>query len=319
MRILILGASGAHRTEASLARAAAALGHSARVLDALGWRRRLGALAPGFLRWRADRFEPDYVLCTRHAIATGEVTLGRILARCDSAFWYFDAAAPLPGQVVALGRLTGRVFVTYGYQVDAFLKAGVSDVHFLPQGMDPEVDRPAAICPPEYLCDISFVGSGDYPRRHDVLRAVARAGRMQIRGPGWEGAPPDLPVAGGRVRGAELGRVVRGAAISLGVDALPAQRAERLGGTSNRLWRVLGAGGLFLGEHVPGAEAFAADGQHAVWYRTPAEAAALTGRLLTDPGLRDRIAEAGRAHALAKHTYRHRLELLLAGQGYTST
>jgi hypothetical protein len=318
MRILILGAGGAHRTEASLARAAASLGHTVAVLDALGWRRRLRALGPSYLRWRTDRFEPDYLLCTRHAIAAGDA-LQHILARRDSAFWYFDAASPLPRQVALLGRVTARVFVTYGHQVDAFLKAGAPAAHFLPQGMDPELDRPADACPAEYLCDASFVGSGQYPRRYDVLRAIARICRMQIRGPEWGGAPRDLPVVGGKVRGAEFARVVRGAAISLGVDALPEERAEGCGGTSNRLWRVLGAGGLFLGEYVAGVEAFAQDGEHAVWYRAPEEAVDLTGRLLADPAQRSRIAAAGRAHALAKHTYRHRLELLLAGQGYTST
>jgi len=319
MRILILGAGGAHRTEASLARAATSLGHTVAVLDALGWRRRLQALAPGFLRWRADRFRPDFLLYTRHAIAAGEETLRRMRARRDSAFWYFDAASPLPDPVAALGRLVGRVFVTYGYQIEAFRRAGAPETHFLPQGMDPELDRPADSSPARYRCEVSFVGSGQYPRRQEVLRAISRVCRMHIRGPGWEDAPADLPVAGGRVRGAELARVVHGAAISLGVDALQAQRAERHGGTSNRLWRVLGAGGLFLGEQVTGVEDFAADGEHAVWYRSPAEAADLALRLLSDAGLRARIAAAGRAHALAKHTYRHRLELLLAGQGYTST
>jgi hypothetical protein len=319
MRILILGAGGAHRTEASLVRAAISLGHTATVLDALGWRRRLGPLGPGFLRWRTDRFAPDYILCTRHAIAAGEATLRRILRRADSAFWYFDAAAPLPEPVVALGRLTARVFATYGYQAEAFLAAGVPAAHFLPQGMDPVLDQPAESCPDAYRCEVSFVGSGQYPRRRAVLGTVARSCRMQIRGPGWEHAPADLPVAGGRVRGPEFARVVRGAAVSLGVDALPVQREETRGGTSNRLWRVLGAGGVFLGEHVPGVEAFARDGQHAVWYRTPEEAVDHIHRLLADPAERSRIAALGRAHALARHTYRDRLALLLAGQGYSST
>jgi spore maturation protein CgeB len=113
--------------------------------------------------------------------------------------------------------------------------------------------------------------------------------------------------------------VVRGAAISLGIDALPEQRREWLGGTSNRLWRVLGTGGLFLGERVGGIEAFARDGEHAVWYRDAEEAMERVTQLLADPDRRGRIAQAGRAHVLAQHTYRHRLSLLLAGRGYSST
>lgn len=319
MRILILGAGGDHRTEASIQRAATTLGHTARVLDALGWRRRLGGLAPSFLRWRAERFAPDYVLCTRHAIAAGAGTIKSIVARRDSVFWYFDAASPLPERVVTLSRLTGRSFATYGYQVEALRRAGAPVAHFLPQGLDPEIDYPADSAPPTYHCDVSFIGSGQYPRRYPVLQAVAGSCRLQIRGPGWNSAPGDLPVAGGRMVGRELAPAIRGAAISLGVDALPEQRQEKRGGTSNRLWRVLGAGGLFLGEHVEGVEHFAAQGEHAVWYRGKEDAVEQVRRLLADPDLRRRIADSGRAYAVAHHTYRHRLALLLAGQGYTST
>ena len=41
--------------------------------------------------------------------------------------------------------------------------------------------------------------------------------------------------------------------------------------------------------------------------------------LLADEGLRRRLASAGRAHVMARHTYADRLELLLQGRGYTST
>jgi hypothetical protein len=319
MRILILGAGGEHRTEAAIARAAAGLGHAVTVLDALGWRRRLGGLTPRFLRWKADRFAPDYVLCTRHAIAAGDPTVQTILAGRDSGFWYFDAALPLSPRVLTLGRLTARVFATYGYQVEAFREAGIPAALFLPQGVDPDFDQPAERIPESYRCDVSFVGSGPYPRRHQILRAIAAVCALQIRGPGWEHAGPGLPIAGGRVRGKAFAQVVRGAAISLGIDALPEQRREWLGGTSNRLWRVLGTGGLFLGERVGGIEAFARDGEHAVWYRDAEEAMERVTQLLADPDGRGRIAQAGRAHVLAQHTYRHRLSLLLAGRGYSST
>jgi spore maturation protein CgeB len=318
MRILILGAGGPHRTEASLARAARSLGHTARVVDARAWRRSLRGLAPRLARWRIDHWAPDFVLCTRHAIALGEEALSAVVRRREAAFWYFDAAHPLQPEVVGLARLTGRVFATYGYQAEAFRAAGLES-RFLPQGMDPEIDRPSRAAPARYRCDVSFIGSGHYPRRYEVLGRVAAAARLQIRGPRWEQAPGNLPVAGGVVRGRAFSRVVRGAALSLGIDALAEQRRERLGGTSNRLWRVLGAGGCFLGEWVEGVERFARGGEHALWYRTADEAVELARCYLGNSEDRERIARAGHAEAAARHTYAHRLALLLAGQGYTST
>ncbi len=319
MRILIIGAAGPGRAEHSLARASRQLGHHARVLDALGWRRRLGAWANRLLRWQADRFGADLVLCTRHAAAIDSACLALMLRARRSAFWYFDAASPLPSSVVQLARSVGSVFSTCGYQCEAFTEAGVARSLFLPQGADPELDRPAARAPRRYHCDLSFVGSGQYPRRYPLLTTLARHCRLQVRGPGWDTAPATIPVVGGRVQGAEFARVVRGAAVSLGIDALEATRRETRGGTSNRLWRTLAAGGVFLGERVGGIEHFAKDGVHARWYASEAEAIDLLRALLADPAGRERMAQAGREHVLASHTYAHRLALLLADQGYTST
>lgn len=319
MRILIVGAAGDGRTEASVARAARQLGHDAQVLDALGWRRRLGALAPWWLRWQADAFAPDLVLCTRHAASVGLAHLPRLLRRRRSAFWYFDAPSPLPEPVARLATLVDQAFATYGYQRDAFLALGARGAQFLPQGADPVLDTPAESAPAGWQCELSFVGSGQYPRRHPILAAFGAACRLQVRGPQWDNVPGGVPVVGGPVRGREFAQAVRGAAVSLGVDALEAQRQERMGGTSNRLWRVLACGGVFLGEAVAGLEQFVRDGEHAVFYRTVEGGVGRLRDLLADEGLRRRLASAGRAHVMARHTYADRLELLLQGRGYTST
>jgi hypothetical protein len=162
---------------------------------------------------------------------------------------------------------------------------------------------------------VSFVGSGQYPHRHAVLRAVASVAQLQIRGPGWADAPPDLPVVGGPVYARRLAQVIRGAAISLGANALPQQDAARAS-ASNRMWKVMGCGGFYLGPLVPEIDRFAAGGRHCAWYRTPADAAELTRYFLAHPEMRTRIAADGRAHALGHHTYAHRLALLLTGRGY---
>jgi len=317
MRVLIIGAGGRHRTEHSLLRAARSLGHTARLLDA-PWHRRAGPIGLRLAIWRLERFEPDFVLCTRHAMALGDATLRPALQRRRSAFWYFDAVSPIPASVRLLASLTGMTFATYGFQTEAFGALGLES-RFLPQGADPAADHPAARAAGAWRCDISFVGSGLYPRRQQLLQSLAARFRLQIRGPSWESAPPDLPVAGGRVRPAGFRSAVRGALVSLGINALESQSAERLGGTSNRLWRVLACGGCYLGEHVSGVERFATAGEHALWYRSTEEAVALAERAVAEPELRSRLADSGRRHVLAHHTYAHRIPLLLAGQGYTST
>jgi Glycosyl transferases group 1 len=313
MRVVVLGAGGAHKTEASIVRAARALGHAARLVNVVTWTRYAGPLARRAIRYGVESFEPDFLVLTRHAILAGEPELQAMLRGRPAAFWYFDPQ-PKP-QVLALGRLVGRMYLTYLGQLDYYRAAGVAEVRFLPQGLDPARDRPAGWAPAEFVCDASFVGSGQYPHRYPVLRAVASVCRLQLRGPGWEAAPVDLPFAGGPVHGRRLRQVIRGASISLGASAHPEQDADRAS-ASNRMWKIFGAGGFYLGQHVQDIEAFAAGGRHCAWYRTPADAADQVRHYLDRPGERRRIAEAGRTHALAHHTYARRVELLLAGRSY---
>jgi hypothetical protein len=313
MRIVVLGAGGAHKTEASILRATSSLGHACRLVNVVGWSRYAGRLAGRAIHYLSDAFEPDFVLLTRHAILAGEPALRAILRGRDGAFWYFDPQ-PRP-EVLALGRLVGRMYITYLAQVDEYRAAGIPQVRFLPQGVDPARDFPATTAPSDFLCDASFVGSGQYPHRYAVMRAVAAVCRLQLRGPGWKHAPGDLPVAGGPVHGRRLRQVIRGAAISLGASAHPEQDADRAS-ASNRMWKVMGCGGFYLGPYVRGIESFAVGQRHCAWYHSAADAADQVRHYLASADERRRIAEAGRAHALRHHTYAGRVELLLAGREY---
>jgi Glycosyl transferases group 1 len=312
MRIVVLGASGSRKTESSIAQAARLLGHRCRQVNAVGlahW----GAPGRRAARYLVDSFEPEFLILTRHAIELEEATLQLILGKRRAVFWYFD---PQPKEkVLQLGRLVGRMYVTYLAQVEQYRKLGVPQVGFLPQGVDPLRDVPATSFPRDYDCDTSFVGSGQYPYRYAVLRALAAVSRLQIRGPGWRHAPTDLPIAGGPVYGRQLSQVIRGAAISLGASAHPEQDADRAS-ASNRMWKILGCGGFYLGPYVQDIEIFARDRVHCAWYQDSADAAELTRYYLRHPEERDRIARGGRQHALDHHTYAHRLRMLLQGQEY---
>jgi hypothetical protein len=313
MRIVVLGAGGARKSEASIVRAARSLGHECRLIDVVGWVRYTGSLSARIVRSLADAFEPDFLLVTRHAIELGEHRVKELVRSRGSAFWYFDLEPK--EKVLQLARLVDKLYVTYFGQLSAYKAAGINDVGFLPQGVDPERDAPAISAPPAYHCETSFVGSGQATYRYGVLRAVAGISRLQIRGPGWSGAPADLPVAGGPVHGRRLAQVIRGAAISLGASSYPGQDRDRFS-ASNRMWKILGCGGFYLGRHVEGIESFARDREHCAWYSDAAQAAELARHYLVRPDERQRISNAGHAHALAHHTYAHRLALLLARKDY---
>jgi len=312
MRLVVLGAGGARKTEDAIARAGRSLGHAVRLVDVVGWHRWAGPLAGPSVERLVAGFEPELILVTRHAWKLGEARLRRLFQGRRSAFWFFDPE-PHPG-TLELARLVDAFYVTYRGQRERYRREGIGVVRFLPQGVDPDRDRPA---PPReaFRCDVSFVGSGPYPYRWEILRAIAEVARLQIRGPGWEKAPGDLPVAGGPVYGEEYAAVIASAVIALGADAVPSQSQDEAS-ASNRMWKILGCGGYYLGPYVPGIEHFAEDGVHCGWYRSTDEAVARVRTALADPEGTTKIASAGRSHALAHHTYAHRLALLLAGEEY---
>jgi Glycosyl transferases group 1/DUF based on E. rectale Gene description (DUF3880) len=299
----------------AIVRAARASGHPCRLVDVAGWHRRLGGLADALVLRLAETFRPDAVIFTRHAHHLEPEQVRALCAGRAGGVWYFDYAPTPAPELLQLARVAGRLFVTCRSQLDAYRAAGIGEVYFLPQAMDPVYDRPATRVPSRYRCDLSFVGSGQYPDRHELLRRMSSVGKLQVRGPGWEGVS-ELPVAGGPVWGRRFARVVAGAAVSLGAHAITGQE-HQVACDSNRIWKVLGCGGFYLGAWQPGSDEFARHGEHCVWYRDADDAVMLAERYLASPGERGAIAAAGREHALRHHTYAHRLPLLFEGRGHT--
>lgn len=312
-RLAVVGAWAPHRSEDAIVRAAQRMGLEAKAFDVLRQTRRFGRFAAPFLERAIDRFAPDFILCTRHAWRLGDARLARLLAGRASAFWYFDAHA-VPG-VVELARRCGIMYTTYANQRAHYLAAGVPVVRFLPQALDIDLEKPAERVLPGDHCDVSFVGSGQYPYRWPLLQAVAEICALQIRGPNWEGAPASLPVAGGAVYTTRLAEVIAGAKISLGANSVPAQDDERAS-ASDRMWKVLACRGAYVGPYVRDIEALAEDRVHCRWYRDADECLAIVRELLDDDEGRIAMAARGHAHALAHHSYDARLPLLLAGREY---
>lgn len=312
-RLAILGAWAPHRSEASIARAGQQLGLTTAVFDILRRSRQMGGIGRAWVERTLHRFNPDLVLVTRHAVRMGMTRLSRITSRYRTVFWFFDAS-PQVG-VMELAGLVDQTYLTTAAQLERWRVAGLSNTLFLPQALDPELDKPGRRRT-EFLTDVSFIGSGPYPMRWPLLRRIAQSGsRLQIRGPSWENAPADLPVSGGEVHGPDFADVVASATISLGAHATTEQASE-LGSASNRMWKVMGCGGAYLGPWVPGIEEFARDHLHCAWYRDENDALARIEELLRHPDETRAMAERGRQHALDHHTYRHRLDLLLRGEGY---
>ena len=315
MRVVVVGAGRNHKNEAAITRAVRSLGHECRLINAVTWTQNLGRFAAPLLSRRVESFDPDVLILGRHATVLGVERLRRLIRGRYSAFWYFDLRIPPIQDVLTLGGMADAMFTTYLPQVETYRTLGVPNVMHLPQGMDPELDRPANWIPRRYRCEVAFIGNGNSEYRQTMLRPIARKYELQIRGPGWRNAPTDLPVVGGPIFGRAYARAVGGAAISLGASSLAAQTSQ-IASASNRMWKVMGCGGFYLGEWVQGIDAFGRDGVHCAWFRDAEQAVELVRHYLDHPDERRKIAAAGRRHALEHHTYAHRVQLLLQGRGY---
>ena len=312
-RLAVLGAGAPHNDEVAYADAARRLGVEARVFDVLHWHRRLRALASPLLERQIEHFNPDFILCTREARRLGAERLARLFRNRATAMWHVDIA-PQVG-VLDLARQCDTLYITYSSQRDWYREQGVPVVRFLPQAMDPERDVPATGTLDEYRCDVSFVGSGPYPYRWPLLRAVADHLSLQIRGPGWGGVDSGLPVVGKSVHGADFAKVVAGAAVSLGANSF-AEQESQYASASNRMWKILGCGGAYVGPSVAGIEQFAGDQDHCRWFHSIDECVEQIRELIANPNERTAMAARGHAHALAHHTYDQRMRMLLSGEEY---
>jgi spore maturation protein CgeB len=84
------------------------------------------------------------------------------------------------------------------------------------------------------------------------------------------------------------------------------------GAVNQRVFDVPACGAFLLTDRRGGIERLFEPGREIMLYDGPEDAAEQLARCLGDPGLRARVAAAGRARVLAEHSYDHRLRSLFA-------
>jgi Glycosyl transferases group 1 len=156
--------------------------------------------------------------------------------------------------------------------------------------------------------ELLFVGNSRN-RHRPVLDALRDSSwDLAVYGTNWRAELLDpRRVRGEWVANEELHRYYAAARINLN-DHWPDMRDE--GFISNRLYDILASGGFAISDAVPGlAEEF--DSAIPGW-EDPDGLRSLIDRYLADTASRDRAAERGRAAVLARHTFEHRVETILA-------
>ncbi|MGN6189459.1 MAG: glycosyltransferase family protein, partial [Conexibacter sp.] len=130
---------------------------------------------------------------------------------------------------------------------------------------------------------------------------------LAVWGLGWGGLLPVGGLAGEHLRNDAVRRAYSSAALVLN-DHWDDMRERGI--VSNRVFDALACGALVISDHLPEiGERF---GDAVLTYGTRAELHAQIGALLADPEQRAERAARGRRLVLAQHTFRHRVDALLA-------
>ena len=316
MRVLLVGKSRPHDVAQRVKRALERAGHRAalvnnhRIFFALG-----GAATGAWLAARYAAFRPDRVILNK-PIGVPPGLIRRISARTPVVMWYRDLRVPPDPAIVARAREVDTLFLTAGGQIEEFRALGAKRVLYLPDGADPESDRPTA---PDaaFECDVAYLGSGD-PYRAEFLSRVARRFRLRTFGRGWEPWADAVSWQRRTVTGEDFGRACSSARIVLSVEREFQAETQVASYTSNRIFRVIAAGGFYLGLGSAGARALLRDDEHCAYYDDPEHALAQIERYLADDARRERIRAGGRAFVLAHHTLDHRIRNLMTGEPFVN-
>ncbi|HET6449024.1 MAG TPA: glycosyltransferase, partial [Conexibacter sp.] len=178
-------------------------------------------------------------------------------------------------------------------------------VHVLEQATDPVVFFPEPDAAHER--ELVFVGNSRGTFRPVLRDLLPTARDLAVWGQGWDSLLPDGLRAGQHLPNDEVRRAYSSAGIVLN-DHWDDMRAQGI--VSNRVYDALACGALVVSDHVP--ELRERFGDAVVTYRTRAELHDAIERLLADPAERAERAARGRADVLARHTFRHRVDALLA-------
>lgn len=269
-----------------------------------------------FLR-EFERFKPDVVLSV---LCWGEPLTSGTLARASAAVrigWLMDD--PFGYEDSRLENLLGAFDRLYS--VDAGWGDNVERMTgrrpaWLPCGADPHSHGvvESAIVEPALAGHIVYVGSscvghptGAY--RRALLECLDGLPLAIFGDNGWLDA-------GARVAGAYRGGPVSSdranAIYASGAIALNIHHPQFRRGTSLRTFALCCSGAFQIADWRDGLECWLRPGVELETFRTPQELRAVAEKYLSDAPSRQGIARAGRARVLAEHTYRHRMEAMLA-------
>ena len=265
---------------------------------------------------QAATFQPDAIILIGDNRVILPDTLARLKRDHGAALVYASGTSPVVFSHAierAAAPLVDLAITNDYYHAIQWRELGARRVEALPMSaIDPAFHHPFALSEGEqarYGCEVSFVGTLVPDRLYRERIAALDAARDF-----------DLGIWSVHEVPASLRPFYRGAA--LGEDMLRATGAGKIAlnphgdfmrwGGNMRLFEACGVGAFQLVDDRPGVREWFRDGEHLVIYRDHEHLRELVRYYLAHDDERRQIADAGRAHALAHHTYDQRMARFVA-------
>ncbi len=170
---------------------------------------------------------------------------------------------------------------------------------------------------PKYCHDIILVAN-NYPwfpaekgfRNHGIrtilLPLIEKGYDVRVYGTEWTDTTKEIHIPpeyfGGYCPYEETRHAYSSAKIVLGIQSVNTSPTQ----TSCRTFEIMASGAFYLTVHTPSHENLFKKHEHLVWSQSPEETVELVDHYLRNEEARQKVARAGMAEVLARHTYQHR-------------
>ncbi len=264
---------------------------------------------------------PDLVL----AMAQAPLSLG-ILQQLRkrkflTAMWFVENFRHLTYWQQVAGGYDYWFVIQRGACHDALRAAGARQVSYLPMAADPAVHQPISLSQAErqeFGADLSFVGAGYANRRELLPTLISPQWTFKLWGNEWDGGDAVRSILqrqGQRIDTETCMKIFNASTINLNLHSHTGRGFDPEGDFVNpRTFELAACGAFQLMDRRTLLPDLFTPGEMA----TVAEPATLPReitRWLHDAAARDAMREAARTRVLQDHTYRHRVEGLLAEIG----
>lgn len=244
--------------------------------------------------------------------ASAIARIRQALPKCVISHWMGDCRVSVSPHLASICRQTHLTLISSVGQTGMYMAVGASEVRYLQIGLDWEEDVLGipSWTPPFRVPDVLFCGGfygGIYPGTVDrvaAINAVRNAGvDIGIVGKGW---PAGFPVIG-TCEVKQQHHIWKRAKVCLNVNHF--QNIAHY--FSDRQLIAMASGRPLVCAYIPGLENEFENGKHCLWYYDEAELVRHVKKLLGDPGLAQRIGQAGREEVIKNHTWEARIKDVL--------